>query len=582
MNTYTDHALSAGAAFVYLMSIALAALATPVVLYLYRRALVRNQRLAAEAYEESESHSNTDEALGNDTHTAHKVSLSYVQLEEKPLEKEAYRKVQKKLDAKMRLKLAAYSLGGVAYSAVFTWAVMHYSISEPDHLFTYFVVFLFPFFIVSCLIYSTSLAKTMWILLSYCLLLVLSIRLFEPNLIVGFESLSYDFDLSFKIFKAVSILVLPAGIFFLNRRVRSIGFMSAFYFLVVLAGAYGVRHIFNLENKLSEWLNISVGLDFFLNLLLLVPLFLLVGWAAVKYLSGLYVRKSISDEKLMIDVIVFTFAVGHSVYLITKTTQWLLIGLFGFLAYLLVTNLMFILIARRHSNNQLSPVPLLYLRVFDLRKRGERFFNRFSKRWRSLGCINLISGIDLVKSTVEPDEFFDFVRGRMGSNFIKSKEDLAQRISRLDVSADYDSRYRINEFFCHGNTWKPTMQQLVHASDVVLMDLRSFNDENQGCLYELEQLVGFHDIGALLLLVDTTTDTDFLQNELQKIWRNLNVRSPNYNKPNASIHTFLYKERFTSASLRKLEAFLIAAQSRDRPHAKSEIFKTSSPQAVSI
>lgn len=563
MNPYTDHAFSAGAIFIYLMSIVLAALATPVVLYLYRRSLQKNQLAAAEAYEESESIRLTGAKEGENDSTHHTASLAYVELRDKLLEKHTYRELQMKLDKKMRFKLTAYLLGGVAYSALFTWAMNHYSVSEPEQLFTYFVSFLFPFFIVSCLIYSTSLAKTCLIMVAYCLLLAGSGWISEPELAKHLGLWPANIELNFKIFQAVSLSVLPAGIFFLSRRVRSIGFMSACFFIVVLAGAYSVRHAFSLENKLGNWLGIGASMDFFLNMVLLAPLFVTAGWVTVRYLSGLYVRKIISDEKLMIDVIVFTFSVAHSVYMITKTTQWLFIGLLGFFTYLFVSNVLLVLIARIGSEARSPPVSLLYLRVFDLGKRGEKFFNRFAKRWRSLGSINLISGIDLAKSTVEPDEFFEFVRGRMAYSFIKNEEDLSQRISRIDISADYDSRYRINEFYCHRNTWKPTMQQLVHASDVVLMDLRSFTRKNQGCLYELEQLVGFHDIDALLLLVDDTTDTDFLKKELLSIWRKIDSGSPNFLKPNASIHTFIYKERFTSESLRKLEAYLISAYTRD-------------------
>lgn len=85
----------------------------------------------------------------------------------------------------------------------------------------------------------------------------------------------------------------------------------------------------------------------------------------------------------------------------------------------------------------------------------------------------LRKSIDLVTSTVEPHEFLDFLRGRIGRQFVSSALDLEQRISAMDRLPDPDARYRISEFFCHNDTWQMTVDRLATASDVVLMDLRS-------------------------------------------------------------------------------------------------------------
>ena len=99
---------------------------------------------------------------------------------------------------------------------------------------------------------------------------------------------------------------------------------------------------------------------------------------------------------------------------------------------------------------------------------------------------------------VEPPEILDFVGGRMSRRFVRGKDDLEQRLTELDTLPDPDGRYRVNEFFCRADTWQMTMRQLAARSDAVLMDLRCFSPSNQGCLYELGQLVNIVPLSRVL------------------------------------------------------------------------------------
>ena len=84
----------------------------------------------------------------------------------------------------------------------------------------------------------------------------------------------------------------------------------------------------------------------------------------------------------------------------------------------------------------------------------------------------MIAGPDLATSTVEPHEFLDFVSGRMARRFIDSAQTLDLRISQMDLEPDFDNRLRVNDFFCHDDTWRMTLARLAGESDAVLMDLR--------------------------------------------------------------------------------------------------------------
>jgi hypothetical protein len=165
-----------------------------------------------------------------------------------------------------------------------------------------------------------------------------------------------------------------------------------------------------------------------------------------------------------------------------------------------------------------SPAPnLLVLRVFALKGRSERLFDALSKRWLQAGPINLIAGPDLINSIVQPHEFLDFLGGRLSRRFVRDNVDLERRLWELDIVADPDGRYRVNEFFCHADTWQPTMRRLAERSDAILMDLRSFSPMNQGCLFELGALMELGVLDRVVLLVDRTTNTAFLESTLRRL-----------------------------------------------------------------
>ena len=77
---------------------------------------------------------------------------------------------------------------------------------------------------------------------------------------------------------------------------------------------------------------------------------------------------------------------------------------------------------------------------------------------------------------------------------------------------------RVKGFFCYAETWQQTMRRLAAGADAVLMDLRSFAPDNQGCRYEIEQLPEGIDSPRVLLVVDRTSDRAFLETALRTAW----------------------------------------------------------------
>lgn len=201
-----------------------------------------------------------------------------------------------------------------------------------------------------------------------------------------------------------------------------------------------------------------------------------------------------------------------------------------------------------------KPAPLLLLRVFGHRRRSRRLLDQVGQRWRFIGPINLIGAPDLAATNIEPDELLQFWAFRLRKLFVTDRKDLHARLTSLDAQPDPDGRYRINEFFCYDNTWKDTVRALATQSEVVVMDLRGFGAQQQGCRFEIEMLIESIPLSKILFLVDNSTDVNLLQQLLQQLWRAL--PSDSINRGAAHPQLTLFKTTGPLHSIERLLEFL--------------------------
>jgi hypothetical protein len=152
------------------------------------------------------------------------------------------------------------------------------------------------------------------------------------------------------------------------------------------------------------------------------------------------------------------------------------------------------------------PPTLLVLRVFQRDAQVQDLFDHVVERWRLSGNTVLIAGTDLAIRTLDADDIYTFLDGRLAARFIRTPADVAPRLAAFDIARDADGRFRVNECYCHDSTWQQTLNALVERSDVVLMDLRSFQVHNAGCRYELGALAGAQNIARVVVLTDGETD----------------------------------------------------------------------------
>ena len=473
---------------------------------------------------------------------------------------------------------AVYALGGAAYACVMSvpWTVFTADAgTEPVKLATFFWTFLWPAVIAAGIVACTTRAARLKLLGAYAGVFALiaavafarspSLRWYDPA-VFWFITNGAETALLF---------------LFLARPIRAVGPLVVTFAVLALGG--GLLTL-NVMGGSDERIRAAVeagalfnlgGVEIFVYTLVFgFALFAGVGWLVLRRLGRRYQRKRLSDESLTIDTVFLFFGISQSVAFAFEGAAWAATGLAGFLAYKLVTIVGFALLRRRPAP---APRRLLLLRVFALGARSERFFDVLRKHWLRLGSVSMIAGPDLVTSTVEPHEFLEFASGELAGRFVTGRPDLERRIAAIDRARDPDGRYRVNEFFCHADTWQMTMHRLVEESDLVLMDLRSFAPANRGCVYELGELLEAIELARVVFVVDRTTDRGFLEATLRVLWSAVGPGSPNRRSP-APTARLLAVERSTAAEIRGLMATLLEAVAPRPTRANDSV--TLAPQAA--
>ncbi|MBV9674278.1 MAG: hypothetical protein JO076_15830 [Verrucomicrobia bacterium] len=251
-----------------------------------------------------------------------------------------------------------------------------------------------------------------------------------------------------------------------------------------------------------------------------------MGWLFIRWLAVRYLTRRASDQMLTIDVLmaIFTFTSFLFFYFAFGLVASIC-TLAGFGGYKLYTYRLF------RPSIGISPAvgsfKLLLLRVFRSDRRGHLLVEKIMKSWRYFGPVRLIAGTDLVDSTIEPHEFFEFLSGRLSRSFVKNREDLEHRLLKHKPGPDPDGLYRIEDFFCHLDTWQMTVAYLARHVDVVLMDLRGFSSARRGCTFEIGMLLHSVSVNRVVLMADNATDYAYLEETLRLAWSTLPDTSPN-------------------------------------------------------
>lgn len=460
-------------------------------------------------------------------------------------------------------------LAGLTYALVLTGAWMHFAWAEGGFVLARFLWLLscyaWPTALTLGLLAATTTGQRLAVGLAYLAMLFA----FAGWALVRNPALgALDIAAFWAITNLPATLLLLA---FLHRRIRAVGpLVLVFMVLAVTGSQVAVGLAGQSEGTLLAAVRAGslLGLDgtqTFWTLILLGAAFAAtVGWRALKWFGHRHLSRRSSDQMLTLEAMWLLFAVVQTLSFAFEGIAWMASGVLAFAAWKLVTGAGFRLagLGRPRSPANGSPdalansPSLLLLRVFALGVRSERLFDALGKRWLRIGNIDMIAGPDLVTSTVEPHEFLDFVGGRLSRQFVRDEADLARRFDARALGPDPDGRHRVNEFFCHDDTWQPTMLRLAQAADAVLMDLRGFSPQNQGCRYELQQLLDHVPLARVVVLIDANAPRDFIEETLATLWRSSRPGSPNRNAAGAELKLLEDSGQRTRARL--LDALLDA------------------------
>ncbi len=328
------------------------------------------------------------------------------------------------------------------------------------------------------------------------------------------------------IYAAPSVYLL----LFLNRTVRAVGPVLLIFGLLVFLG-WQIAMVclgMSVGMQAAGWVFASTKIG--ARALLLgvsvagLAMGAVVGWLVIRRVADAYAARRFSEQMLIVNSIWFLQTLMLCSSLAFEVGYWGAVGLVAFAAYKIVTVLGF-----RVSSAKLErqPLRLLLLQVFGFTRRSSRLMDLIAARWRYIGNICLIAAPDLAARTIEPGKLLALLRGRLGRLFVHDKTELERRLAEIDARRDPDGRFRIAEMFCAGDVWRAAVKSLMTEVQVVVMDVRSFGPEHQGCVFELQTLLDTVPLERMMLLVDTATEIEFLKQVLDARWRQLRIDSPN-------------------------------------------------------
>jgi hypothetical protein len=185
---------------------------------------------------------------------------------------------------------------------------------------------------------------------------------------------------------------------------------------------------------------------------------------------------------------------GHSSWVAWMPLPWVTLPVLVYAAF----------ISRQRRR---GPGPrLLVLRVFARKSKQRKLLDALQSRWRYAGPVHQIGGPDLAALNVDPYECALFITGRLHDVFLPQAASAEQLSARLAAAADREGRYRISEVFCFNSAWRTTVEQLMHLSDAILLDLRGFSAQREGTGYELNVLARTGLIERVVAVGDVSTD----------------------------------------------------------------------------
>jgi hypothetical protein len=173
-----------------------------------------------------------------------------------------------------------------------------------------------------------------------------------------------------------------------------------------------------------------------------------------------------------------------------------------------------------------GPRRLVMLRVF-----GSPSFDdlvALIRPWLRVGLIEHLEGYDTVGKNREVQAAVD--TGDVDRVLVTNFAEMRLRMARASADPDSALLFQRHTFQCTEATWHEAIQAMLGHADAVLMDLSSLSETNQGCAWELAQLLRRVPLSQVTLLVNDSTDLACLRRILDDAARRMPPDSANWNQ----------------------------------------------------
>lgn len=178
---------------------------------------------------------------------------------------------------------------------------------------------------------------------------------------------------------------------------------------------------------------------------------------------------------------------------------------------------------------------LLYLWVFAPVSIKNIAENILSPAWHFTGPIQFLRGAEYM---AEAGWTIPILTGRADRYVLETPKEVTAALESLATAPNWLGMYPTNTLLCADSVWQLALEGLLADTDAVLMNLCSFSRERRGCTYELGELVDHLPTRCWLLLIDWTTDMDYLQEALAEAWASMALDSPNRGADVAPVQLF--------------------------------------------
>src|ERR1043166_1064563 len=439
-------------------------------------------------------------------------------------------------DSILRRIMLAHVAAGAVYGNLATIILFRFSDIEflPLRTFVVFWAYAWPTTMVLHLLLGPDRrAKALIHLFYFAVLILLGIG----NWLLGSETMVLGGLPLPAVFQPLLLWVLYALpslflLLFLNRTIRTIGPLVLVFVFILMVGGHIAVQLLSLPSVayVAVTVAIAIGLGglaaFWGTALLGVLVAAWPAWLAVAFLRDRYAAKRMSEFQLTVNAIWMLQALMLSLSLFREHS---VLAMSAALVPLIAWRLTLTLALQPtfKAARERPPQTLLLLRVYGFGRRSRRLFDLLGARWRLLGSIDLIAAPDLASRTVEPATFLDFIRGRLVRLFVRTPDNLRERLDAIDRKPDPGARFRVNQLFCSDDMWKEAVIALMGAATLVVMDLRGFSMRRAGCVFEVQTLLDTVPLSRRDFLFDRSTDRSALDTILAERWRELDSASPN-------------------------------------------------------